>query len=60
MPRIVKLIFTDQLSRGDGKSEETLVRRIPQLFNMKGELVAEFDPKDEKGFFFPRNVENEQ
>ena len=50
MARIVKYIVTEDL-RGDG-SEEDLYRRVTQLFTLKGQLVAEYDPaKNELSFF---------
>jgi hypothetical protein len=40
--RIVRVIFCDELRRGKG-TEDDMVRRIPSLYTLDGDLICEFD-----------------
>ena len=42
--KIIKLIKTRLLRRGDGKNENDPIRIITQYWNFDGELVIEYDP----------------
>jgi len=56
MARIIELIITDDL-RGDG-TEKNPYHRVVQLFSKNGNLVAEETNEWNKGFFYPRNIDD--
>jgi len=42
--RVIQVIETTLLRRGDGKTSETRIRLVTQYWSMDGHLLAEVDP----------------
>lgn len=54
MTKVIKLILTDD-RRGLGKDGDP-VRKVRQLFDLDGELVAEEGTEWDEGFFDPNKI----
>jgi hypothetical protein len=44
MTKVIPVIITDNSRRGDGRSADSPVRMITQIFTPEGELLMENDP----------------
>jgi hypothetical protein len=55
MAGIIKLIYTEE-RRGTGKADDP-TRLLPQLWSLRGFLVAERDPLTGLSEFIPDNIE---
>lgn len=42
--KVIQVIVTTLLRRGDGKSAETAIRVVTQYWSLDGKLLAEVDP----------------
>jgi hypothetical protein len=45
--RVVKVIYSDEMTLGSGKDLKHLVRRLPALYTIDGDLICRYDCGDD-------------